>query len=315
MANLSGLSSVSPAQKAKIDATIYMDPESNYLHTLNAVQKTMPLHSGDTIRFNKYKLPSRFTTPLAESESDIDPQLLSKTFIDAQINYYGTYYLLSERMVNQNVEDVLKVTAGNLNTALRDTEDILTRNTLLTTTSYIDCTKGDNGDYPTQLSGADLSKVVATLVGYKAKPITKQMSGSNKFGTAPVAQAYIGIVHSDLISDLEEIPNFKTIDQYGTNWQPLPAEWGSYSRLRLLQTDQTKKTDSASANGKPVYDNIMMGDGAYSVIRQSSENGKIIGPTPEGALEDKIKYGIKTAFSSALLFDQHVMRVRSTLSL
>ena len=131
--------------KAKIDATIFMDPEANYVYGLTAIESQMPKGSGDTKRFPKFSRPSAFTTPIAETELDTDPQVLAKTFIDAQINYYGTHFLISERTVDQNPEDVLRVHAGALNSALRETEDILTRNILLTTSTCIRCAGGENG--------------------------------------------------------------------------------------------------------------------------------------------------------------------------
>jgi N4-gp56 family major capsid protein len=314
MAGFTTLTNIPLSIKAKIDATVLMDPEANYVYALTALQKSMPMHSGDTLRFPKYSRPSAFTTPLAESELDIDPQTLSKTFIDAQINYYGTYFLISERTVDQNPEDVLRVHAGALNSALRETEDILTRETLLTTTTNIRCVAGENGDNPTEVTEKDFSTVISTLTGYIAKPITSQISGSNKFGTAPVAQAFIGIFHPDLIPDFEAMPNFKTIDQYGSSYKPLPSEWGAYSRVRFLETTQAPKETTTSALDHTVYSTVVLGRDAFSIIKQDSKTAKIVGPKKVGALEDKYQYGIKTVFSAALLFDQHVANVTSTRS-
>ena len=314
MAGFTSLTNIPLSIKAKIDATVLMDPEANYVYALTAMQKSMPMHSGDTLRFPKYSRADEFTTPLAESELDVDPQVLSKTFIDAQINYYGTHFLISERTVDQNPEDVLRVHAGELNSALRKTEDILTRNILLTTTTNIRCVAGENGDDPSEVTEKDLSTVISTLTGYVAKPITSMISGSSKFGTAPVAQAYIGVIHPDLIPDYEAMPNFVTIDKYGSSYKPLPAEWGNYSRVRFLQTTQAPKETERSALAHTVYSNLILGKDAFTIIKQDSKTAKIVGPKKVGALEDKYSYGIKTVFAAALLFDQHVANLTSTRS-
>ena len=314
MAGLTGLSTLTLATKADIDATIYMDPEANYLYSRAASHKTLGDGNGDTKRFQKYALPEAFTTPLVETELDPTPQVLSKTFIDAQIDYYGTYYLITERSVKQNPEDVLRVAAGNLNAALRKTEDILARNILLTTTTNIACVSGENGDRPTEITAKDLSTVISTLVGLQAKPISKQINASGNFGTAPVAQAYLGVFHPDLIPDFEAIPDFKTIDQYGSVFTPYEAEWGAYSRSRWMQTTQSPKESAKSALGKSVYGNFLMGANAFSIIKQEQSNGEIVGPNKVGALKDKYEYGIKTSFAGALLFDQHVANVTATRS-
>lgn len=314
MAGFTTLTNIPLAIKAEIDSTVLMDPEANFLFAKASMQKSLSRGKGDTERFQKYGRPQSFTTPLAESELDITPQVLSKTFIDAQIDYYGTYYLISERSVIQNPEDVLRVTAGNLNSALRETEDLLARNILLTTTTNIACVAGENGDRPTDITQKDLSTAISTLVGYQAKPLSKQIDGSNKFGTAPVAQAYLGIFHPDLIPDFEAMPDFKTIDQYGSSYTPYEAEWGAYSRTRWMQTTQAPKESGVSALGNTVYSNLLMGADASVIIRQDGANATIVGPKKVGALEDKYQYGIKTSFAGALLFDQHVANITCTRS-
>ena len=184
----------------------------------------------------------------------------------------------------------------------------------MTTSTSISCVGGENGDLPSEVSEKDFSTVISTLTGYIAKSITSQISGSNKFGTAPVAQAFIGIFHPDLIPDFEAMPNFKTIDQYGSSYKPLPSEWGAYSRVRFLETTQAPKESELSANDNTIYSTIVLGKDALSIIKQDSKTAKIVGPKKVGALEDKYQYGIKTVFAAALLFDQHVANVTSTRS-
>jgi N4-gp56 family major capsid protein len=312
MAGFTSLTNLPLSIKAKIDATVLMDPEANYVYAIASMRKNFSKGTGDTVRFPKYSRPEAFTTPLPESELDTDPQVLAKTFVDAQINYYGTYFLISERSVDQNPEDVLRIHAGALNSALRETEDILTRNILLGTSTTVACTSGENGDRPTEVTEKDLSTVVARLATNIAKPITSVINGSLRFGTSPVAQAYIGIFHPDLIPDFEALPDFKTTERYGSSYTPLPAEWGAYSRLRMLQTTQAPKASTTSALDNTVYNNLIMGADASTIIKQDSSTATIVGPNKVGALKDKYEYGIKTVYSAALLFEQFVVNLSCT---
>lgn len=314
MAGFTTLDNIPLSVKAKIDATVLLDPEENFVYTRTLMMKDFPKGTGDTLRYPKYSRPEAFTTPLNESELDVDPQVLAKTFIDAQINYYGTRFLISQRTVEQNPEDVLRQHAGALNYALRKTEDILTRETLLTTTTYIRCTAGENGDIPTDVSEKDLSGVISTLAGYRAKPISSQIDGANKFGTAPVAQAYMGVIHPDLIPDFESMDNFKTLEQYGSSYRPMPDEWGAYSRIRFVQTTQAPKEADLSKLGNTVYSILVLGKDAASIVRQNSNTAVIVGPEKVGALKDKYNYGVRTVFAAAMLFDQFVANVTCTRS-
>jgi len=314
VAGLTSLDNIPLSIKADLSDTVLMDPEANYVFSIASNQTTMGMGTGNTKRFPKFSRPKPFPTPLPESEVDCPAQTLTKTFINAKINYYGTRFLIARRVNDQNPEDILRVHAGALNSALRETEDILTRDVLLSTATSITCTAGENGDRPTEVSEKDLSTVISTLVGYMAKPITSQINASNKFGTAPVAQAYIGILHPDLIPDYEAMPNFKTLDQYGSSYKPLEAEWGAYSRIRFLQTTQAKKETAKSALDNTVYNNLIMGADASTLIKQDKRTAEIVGPERVGALKDKYSYGISTVFAHALLFDQHVANVTCTRS-
>jgi len=169
-------------------------------------------------------------------------------------------------------------------------------------------------DDPSEMSQRDWLTVISTLTGYQAKTITQKISGSNKFGTAPVAQAYLGITHPDLIPDLEAMPDFKTLVEYGSSYKPLDSEWGSYSRIRFVQTTQAPKETSTSALDHVVYSNLVLGKDAHGIIRQNSNTAKIVGPRKVGALDDKYQYGIKTVFAGVMFFDQHVANVVCTRS-
>lgn len=169
-------------------------------------------------------------------------------------------------------------------------------------------------DHPSDISQKDISVVISTLTANIAKPITNQIDGSNKMGTAPVARGYIAVTHPDLLPDLEGMPDFKRTESYGSQFQPLLAEWGAYSSIRFLQTTQCLKQAGTSALGNTIYNNLVLGKDAFAIIRQDMNTAKIVGPKKVGALEDKYQYGIKTVFAGAMLMDQHVANLMCTRS-
>jgi len=314
MSNLTSTLNIPLSTKAEIDATIYLDPEANLVFTSTARVTTLKDGMGDTKRFPKYSLADSFETPIEETELDIDPQQLTKTFIEAEIKYYGTYFLIAERVVMQNPEDVLRVHAKSLNYALRKTEDILTRDVLDKSATSAPCIYGSNGDVPSQFSEKDFSTLIAQMAANQAKPISGVVSASSKFGTAPVSQAFMSIIHPDLIPDLMSLDNFTKTVEYGSNYKPMEAEWGAYDRIRFVQTTQALKEAAKSLLNKTVYTSPVLGRDAFTIIRQTSQNGKVVGPEKVGALDDKYKYGIKTSFAAAVLYDEHIFNVTCTRS-
>ena len=105
-------------------------------------------------------------------------------------------------------EQVIKVTE------CRQTEDELTRNMLASTASFINCTGGVNGDSPTEITRADVDSVIQTLAGNNAYTISDNIEGEDRFGTAPVRDAYFAMGSTQLIRSIESVSGFIAKAQY-----------------------------------------------------------------------------------------------------
>lgn len=80
-------------------------------------------------------------------------------------------------------------------------------------------------DNPTEITRSDVDLVVRTLRGNNAYSFLTGVEGEDRFGTAPVRDAYFGLGHTDLIGQLDNVQGFihkwnyklcssKTIDNY-----------------------------------------------------------------------------------------------------
>ena len=79
---------------------------------------------------------------------------------------------------------------------------------LASTASFINCTGGTDGDNPTNIARSDVDLVVRTLRGNNAYSFLSGVEGENKFGTAPVRDAYFGLGHTNLIGQLDAVDGF-----------------------------------------------------------------------------------------------------------
>ena len=101
---------------------------------------------------------------------------------------------------------VLNECAARLGVSLRQTEDQLTRDMLAATAAFINCTGGVNGDIPTEITRSDVDTVVRTLLANNAYTIMDNIEGEDKFGTAPVRDAYFALCSTtDLTANLETV--------------------------------------------------------------------------------------------------------------
>ena len=129
---------------------------------------------------------------------------------------------------------VLNEAAQRLGVSLRQTEDQLMSSMLASTASFINCVGGTNGDVPTEVTRSDVDVVVRTLRGNNAYSFLTGIEGEDRFGTAPVRDAYLAMGHTDLSNDLNGLPNFNPKWNYpNQNCLKLASELIAYLWVNL----------------------------------------------------------------------------------
>lgn len=211
---------------------------------------------------------------------------------------------------------VLNEAAARLGVSLRQTEDQLTRDMLASTASFINCVGGTNGDNPTEIERSDIDSIIATLATNNAYTISDHIEGEDKFGTAPVRDAYFALGSTHLIGNLENVSGFISKAQYPSPMQALRAEWGSISNLRFLLSSIGSSTANASMLGSTVYNVFCVGMEAFSVIEQDGYSASFIYRPPiyDGPLALNASVGYKFAQVPRITNDQWVLNLRCTLA-
>lgn len=215
----------------------------------------------------------------------------------------------------QNQDPVLNECAARLGVSLRETEDQLTRNMLASTASFINCVGGINGDNPTELTRSDIDDVVRSLLGNNAYTILDHQEGEDKFGTAPVRDAYFALCHTDLSKNLDGISGFIQKAQYPSPMNALRSEWGAVGNLRFLISSIGSTTASASNMGNTVYNIFCVGMEAYACIEQDGYSASFIYRPPiyDGPLALNASVGYKFAEVPRITNDLWVLNLRCTL--
>jgi len=276
----------------------------------------MPRNGGTTLRMRRYNPLQTATVPLGNTGVTPPPQQLTAVNIDAEIDFYGTYIILNEQVTLQNQDPVLNEAAQRLGVSLRQTEDELTRNMLQSTASSINCTGGTNGDNPTEITRSDVDTVIRTLADNNAYTIADNIEGEDRFGTAPVRDAYFALGNTQLIGDLEQVQGFIAKAQYPSQMSTLRPEWGSVSNLRFLLSSIGSVTQNGSNNENDVYNIFCVGMEAYAVVEQDGYSSQFIYRPPiyDGPLALNASVGYKFAQVPRITNDAWVINLRSTLS-
>ena len=299
------------------DDVLLSRPEPLLIHNKMAMNKRLPMHSGRTVRFRRYTNLATATVPLGPSGLTPPPQTLSALDIDATIDWYGTYVIITDQVTIQNQDPVLNETASLLAQSLRETEDELTRNMLEATASFINCVNGVNGDNPTELTRADINAVVFTLISNSSRMISDNIEGEDRFGTSPIRESYWAMCNSGVLGDLEGVAGFINTAQYPAQMNILHAEWGSVGNTRWLYSPIGSIAQNASLLGSDIFNCFITAREAYTYIEQDGASASFIyqglgaGNDP---LQQRQTAGWKSAMVPRLLNDAWLINLRTTLA-
>ena len=286
------------------------------IHKIPADLKSMPRNGGTTLRMRRYNPLATAPVPLGNSGITPPPQQLTAINIDAKMDFYGTYILLNEQVTLQNQDPVLNEATQRLGVSLRQTEDQLMSSMLASTASFINCVGGTNGDVPTEITRSDVDTVIRTLRGNNAYSFVTGLQGEDRFGTAPVRDAYFGLGHTDLIGQLDNVNGFIQKWNYPNQASTLDAEHGNVANVRYLLSSIGSTTPNASLLGATVYNVFHVGREAYAAIEQDGYSAQFIYRPPiyDSALALNASVGYKFAEVPRIQNDTWVFNLRCTLA-
>jgi N4-gp56 family major capsid protein len=201
--------------------------------------------------------------------------------------------------------------------SLRQTEDQLMRDMLTSTSAFINCVNGVDGDLPTEVTRADIDNVVKFLRNNSAYSFLSGVEGENKFGSAPVRDAYFGLGHTALIGQLDACTGFIQEWNYPNMQSTLDPEWGCVSNIRFLLSPIGSVTPNASGiNGNDVYNIICCGRESFAAIEQDGYSAQFIYRPPiyDSPLALNCSVGYKFSEVPRILNDQWLVNLRCTLA-
>lgn len=188
---------------------------------------------------------------------------------------------------------------------------------LASTASFINCVGGVNGDNPTEITRSDVDGVVRALKNNNANTMLRMEEGADKFGTAPVRDAYFGLGSTQLIGNLDNVSGFIHKAQYPTSTGLQESEWGAIGNLRFFLSSIGSESANASNLGANVYNVFCVGMEAYASIEQDGYSANFIYRPPSvagGPLGLYGTAGFKFAEVPRITNDLWVLNLRCTLA-
>jgi len=284
------------------------------IHNVAAMRVMMPKNGGTTSRHRRY---AKFALPLAPvGNTGVNPPSQNTTAIDidVKLQLYGTSVIINEQVILQNQDPVLNYFTKLLGINLRETEDVLTRDMLASTSSFINCVNGGNGDNPTNLGDQDVNNVVQSLLNNDATMIMDSIEGADKFATAPVRECYLALASTRLYSDIQSLTGFEATSQYPSPMNELRNEFGAVRNLRFLISSIGSVVRNASNRGADVFNVFCVAQEAYGITHQDGYSAQLVYTPPQfsGPLAMNASLAWKAMFGSRIYNDQWVLALRCT---
>ena len=289
-------------------------PTMNYITVCDKV--SMPANGGTTCRFMRPRALQPPTIQLGNSGIDPPAQVPQRDIIDAQMAFFGTGCVINEQVILQDQEGVLAWVSERLAVAMRQAEDLILRDYIVSAASELNCGGGGGGDNPTSIGVTDFSLVATTLDTNNAYKFMSGIEGMDRFGTGPVRSAYFMLSSTELQSDFDGLvgSGFQNQWNYPTNASALFSEYGSCYNVRVLTSSEAPVARGASPKGSDIYYNTVLGKQAVTHIDQDGYSMKLIYRDNyySGMLAQNATLAIKFAQAQAITQDTAIRNLLST---
>lgn len=227
-------------------------------------KKTLPKNMGNEIKFTRYSNFAANTTALTEGTVP-NGLTLQSTQISATPEQYGDYVALSDALIMEAIDPVIKGALEVLSYRAALSMDTIVRNTLHTNvTDQFAGGVANEGLVATVINAAEIRKAVTQLKVNDARPFNDGMAA---------------IVHPATAYDLQSdtaTGGWLDLNKYTTTGPTYKGELGRMYGTRFVESSNIEVGSGAGSGGADTYRNFMFARGAYGIVSLAGGNLKTI---------------------------------------
>lgn len=226
--------------------------------------KKMPKNNGDTVVYRRW-LPYGATATSANTQNrplvnaaahitseGVTPTAETITPVDVTVvlQQYAALYSVTDKTVDLYEDDVpaeMKKQVGERMGLLRE---MIRYGALKSCTNVYYSGGTSRATVDEAITVNFLSKISRNLMSNHGKVITRILSASPNFNTAPVEAAFLVFCHTDCEHDIRNLSGFKHVSEYGQRKVMHEMELGSQGRYRFIVSPELASIpDSGAAVG------------------------------------------------------------------
>lgn len=296
---------LSPEMKTFYVKTLLENARSEHYFNQFGQAQPLPANGGNKVEWRKFATYKPATTPLTEGVTP-DGNKQNITAVVANINQYGDYTMVSDRMETEAIDNVVAAITQEHSAQAADTLEKITMNEVLSGTNVV------YAGGKTSRSALAKTDTITTSVLNLAASILKKAHAPKINGE------YIGIVHTSVAYDLRESDGWIEVNKYADPSNIYNGEIGKLHGIRFIEDPDI--TLFTGADGVVVYPTIIMGANAYGRIEPSAESLEVIVKQPGSAgtadpLNQRGSVGWKATHGAKILYDERIVRIESGSSL
>jgi N4-gp56 family major capsid protein len=272
---ITNIFNMSPELPLQWSEDLLSTPMFNLIHSFGADLHTAQAHLGKTTRMSRYERLNTDGGQLDGSGIDPAPEIPVRTDVDATTELYAKTVVVNEQVTLFENDKVMTKFIALLGQWLREKEDLLMRDLLASSPSYLNAYGGNNGDSPTNISRADCNNIERILLGNDARTMLESVDAMDKFATSPTRDAFIALAHTNVTTDLQNVQGVILKNAYPQQEGLRPEEYCSISRFRCFVSSKGIIAPTVSTLGNPIYRIPMYGLEAFTKVEQNTYTARV----------------------------------------
>jgi len=206
-------------------------------------QKEQPLNKTDTIvfrRLNPFNMQSNGAPSitaanfiLAEGQTP-NSNTISYTDVSVTLQQYGVLFKFSSKAELMYEDDIPSDMSKLTGETMAEVAEMIRYGVLRGGTNVLYANGSSRDAVNTVVSLALLRKAARTMESNRARRVTQRLSSGPNYGTAPVEPGYVVFVHTDVESDIRNLPGFTKVEEYAQRKPVHDREVGSVENFRFV---------------------------------------------------------------------------------
>ena len=284
--------------------------------------RSLPKKSGTKINFRRYSNLAPATTALTEGVTPSGSSL-SVTDINATVAQYGDFVTLTDQVDMHGLDNTVAEATDILGYQAGQTVDEIYRDAIVPNlANQVTVAASEAATTASDvITVAKIKEAILALKNQNAMKFTSMVSSGTGVGSAPVRAAFWGIIHPDVVYDLEDLDGFISAEEYASTKVLEEGEVGAVKDVRFVESTQAYINTDGGDTDVDTYHTAIFGKNAYGVVNVRGEKAAasvIVKPLGSAGsadpLDQRSTVGWKASVTAKILNDAFAVSVISASS-